>query len=123
MLDIKKWMAKVTSNFVTIHRIDASVASSTIAGNARSHFRVSNVVPSNAVVLGIIVNATPNNDWFRTMAYMDGRDVIIRYHNEYTGALTGSFNAVVSYAVVGGVAHRLLKALKTLASERRWVLC
>lgn len=113
-LDLKKLINKITSGFVTVHKVNAYVSSSTIAANARGHFRVSNVVPSGAVVLGITVNTTPNNDWFRTMAYMDGQDVIIRYHNEYTGALTGAFNAIVSYAVVGGYCIAVFSRLSAI---------
>lgn len=99
---IKELLRKLTSLFVTVHTTTVTVASASYAGDAKSYVSYNNAVPEGAIVLGIIVNAAPNLDWFRTMAYMNGRQLVIRYHNEYTGTLTGQFGAVITYAIVRG---------------------
>lgn len=99
---IKELLRKLTSLFVTVHTTTVTVASASYAGDARSYVSYNNAVPEGAIVLGIIVRITPNNDWVRTMAYMDGRNLILRYHNEYSGNLTGQFSAIITYAIVGG---------------------
>ena len=120
---IKELLRKLTSLFVTVHTTTVTVASASYAGDARSYVSYNNAVPEGAIVLGIIVIGTPNNDWVRTMAYMDGRNLILRYHNEYSGNLTGQFSAIITYAIVGGVLRNLsiFKAFRHFMplSERR----
>ena len=80
-----------------IKRTEVASETVSLTANARSSVRISNVVPSGSQVISITVNNAPNLDWVRTMAYMDGTTLVIRYHNEYSGAVSGTFGAVVYY--------------------------
>ena len=120
-VSIKELIKNITKKFVTVKSVTVTSSSISMAANARSHVRISNAVPSGVIVLGVIPNNTPNNDWVRIMGYMDGRDLILRYHNEYTGTLSGTMSAVVTYAIVGGVLRNLsvFKAFSRFASLRK----
>lgn len=81
-----------------IKRTEVTSSAITLAKDARSSIRISDAVPSGSQVISITVNQTPNLDWVRTMAYMDGTSLVIRYHNEYSGALPSfPFGAIIYY--------------------------
>lgn len=96
MLDVKKLLTKLCNR--QVQRIVVESSSFTMAGDARSYVDLNTGLPNNAVIISMEVYSLPNQDWVRVTPMLASETVIrCRYHNEYSGSLTGKIGLRVAY--------------------------
>ena len=98
MLSLKKLLYKLTQR--QIQRITVDSATVTITADSRSYVDIDTGMPNNAVIISREVANTPNTDWVRVLPMLGGANLTTircRYHNEYSGPLTGKFSLRVAY--------------------------
>ena len=114
MLDVKKWVAKV-SGFIDLNKVTTITGTATT--NAQGAFGIWERVPLNAEVVSCSITNKTNamaipfiyNNWRWFVKVVDWQNFSVIGNT--------SINYIVKYRV-GGVARRLLKALQSLAYRR-----
>lgn len=133
MLDVKKWIAKMTkavdtpcvvavtfTQVITSKKTGSKTASATIS--VPSGYEV---IPNCRPVSLYISGAGTVTVADRGVVNMNGTTASFTYYlnnpNSYTGSL--DINASILCRRVGGVVRKLLNTLQSLTSERGWVFC
>lgn len=129
MLDLKAWIAKVTSDVKSKRSTEigawVNLASYTSASNAYTFPSDGYVFTYNAGSTSSVLNIIGSPDGGSTIgigSINNGRNSLY-VRKGMKCYVTGSFSAVRFSPIVGGVVRKLLNTLKTLTSERRWVTC
>ena len=127
MLDVKKWIAKVSDALANIdiptyetHTVTIS-NSTAVAKGAYKSFTVSVARTGCTPVAVVGIQKGGSSGGYCTISqwFLSGTTANVAIVNNGTASATPNFTITVLYRV-GGVARKLLKALKMLTSERGW---
>ncbi len=94
MLDLKKWMTKVTKNLIKSVHVSQSVSFAT----GMNTVTIPYTLPTGAEIVMLSIRRHTNPDWIHGyIATYSNTSVLFSYQNTYTSAISGSIELDVLY--------------------------